>query len=262
MMASVLGVDRAPLVELADKKDSRRPPAGPVPQEAIKFFVEKEIKPAFSYRDVWREEHRLAFTLAKVMEIDVLETVRASIERALRSGQTFETWAKEIGPSLDASGWAAYGSAEQKPSRLAKIFDTNMRVARAAGQWDRIDRTKKALPYLRYILGPRKKHREEHVAWANQPVVLRADDPWWDEHMPPNGYGCGCGVIQLTARQAEALGVSDSPDVEYSDWTNPATGETEQVPNGVDPGWNYNPGKERAERLEDVLDAADDGGDE
>ena len=38
-----------------------------------------------------------------------------------------------------------------------------MRVARAAGQWARIQRTKEARPYLVYELGPAEKHRPLHT---------------------------------------------------------------------------------------------------
>ena len=41
-----------------------------------------------------------------------------------------------------------------------------MRSARGAGQWDRIQRTKKLMPYLIYELGPSSDHRPEHEAWA------------------------------------------------------------------------------------------------
>jgi hypothetical protein len=62
-----------------------------------------------------------------------------------------------------------------------------MRVSRSAGQWQRIDRTKKTLPYLVYYLGPSANHRDEHVGWAG--TILPVDHPWWDTHFVPNGWG-------------------------------------------------------------------------
>jgi uncharacterized protein with gpF-like domain len=83
--------------------------------------------------------------------------------------------------------------------------------------------------------------------------VLPVDSPWWDDHYPPNGFGCKCGVRQISKAEAEALGVDTAPDDGYTDWTNPKTGETEQLPAGVDPGWNYNPGEAgREQALSDL----------
>jgi uncharacterized protein with gpF-like domain len=232
----------------------KKPAAGPVPKEALDFFKEKKIKPAFSYLEVWKEEHNYAFTVAKIMEKDILEDVRASLEESLAGGVPFAEWKKTIKPTLDKSGWSAYGTEQQEASRLKKIYKTNMRVARATGQWQRAERTKRALPYLMYVLGPSERHRPVHASWAG--MILRIDDPFWQFGFPPNGWGCNCGTIQMSAKDAAANGgVDDSPEVEYEDWDNPETGVTEQIPKGIDPGWDYNPGKERAQKLKEAEDA-------
>lgn len=210
------------------------------PKEALRFFAAKGLKPGFSYLDVWRDAHKKAFTVAKVMELDLLADVKASIEGALRDGTPFEAWAKDIRPTLDQSGWSAYGTEETAPRRLKTIYQTNMRMARAVGQQERIQRTKATLPFLKYELGPSEKHREEHVAWAEAPTILPADDPWWEDHTPPLGYGCRCWVRQISTREALELGgQTEAPDDEAVDWTNPKTGQTEEIPAGVDPGFDY-----------------------
>jgi SPP1 gp7 family putative phage head morphogenesis protein len=225
-----------------------RKPAGPVPAEALRYFKAKGLKPGFSYLDVWREEHAFAFTVAKVMQRDLLAKVAASLQAALEDGVPFEQWATSgVRDTLDEAGWTAYGTKEQEPSRLRKIYETNMRVARAAGQWERVQRTKRQLPYLLYALGPSEKHRPEHEAWAG--LVLPVDDPFWDTHAPPNGWGCKCRLIQLTQVGAEQRGIDEAPDDGTYEWTNPKTGGTEELPVGIDPGWDFNPGKARAERL-------------
>ena len=39
------------------------------PAEAIRFFQKKGYKFGFDWRDVWKEEHAVAFTVAKAMQI-------------------------------------------------------------------------------------------------------------------------------------------------------------------------------------------------
>lgn len=87
--------------------------------------------------------------------------------------------------------------------RLRTIYDTNMRTARSAGQWDRIQRTKRAMPYLLYTLGPSREHRAEHLKWAD--LCLPVDDPFWQTHIGPNGWGCKCGVRQVSKYEYDQL---------------------------------------------------------
>ncbi len=236
--------------------------AGPPPKEAIEYFRSKGWKVGFDYQDVWNQEHAFAFTAAKAMTVDVIETLRGAVDQALAEGRTFRDFSRDLKPELEKLGW--WGKAEMpdpktgelkdvqlgSPRRLKVIYQTNLRTARAAGKWERIQRTKKLLPYLRYSLGPSEKHRPEHVVWEG--LELLADDPWWDTHMPPNGWGCKCWVQQLTKSEVDSTGGPDeAPADEMQEWTNPRTGETEQLPKGITPGFNFNPGKAREEKQMD-----------
>ena len=155
-------------------------PSGPPPKEALRFFRAKKLKPGFDYRDVWREEHATAFTVAKAMEADVLTDIRQGLDQALAGGKTFRQFQAELTPRLQEAGWwgrkevvdpvtgkrvsAQLGS----PRRLRTIYRANMRTARGAGQWERARRTVKARPYAVYRLGPSREHRPEHVAWEGK----------------------------------------------------------------------------------------------
>ncbi|GAB1460425.1 hypothetical protein MASR2M50_21990 [Thauera sp.] len=85
--------------------------------------------------------------------------------------------------------------------RLKLIYDTNTRTAYAAGQWERIQRTKTAFPYLRYITMGDEKVRASHRALHN--LVLPVDDPFWDYYLPPNGWRCRCRVVAVSQRDYE-----------------------------------------------------------
>lgn len=236
-----------------------RPP-GPPPREALAFFEAKGYRIGFDYRDVWKEEHNVAFTVAKAMELQVLQTVRGEVDRALRDGTTLRTFQKTLKPRLEQLGWWGKKDVEDprtgdirevqlgSPRRLETIYRTNLRTARAAGQWDRIQRTKDVAPLLVYRLGPSERHRPEHEAWNG--VILPVDDEFWLTHMPPNGWGCKCYVVQVDEEQADRLGGSRArPDTTPVSWYNSRTGQTEQVPRGIDPGWDYNPGITRLPTL-------------
>jgi len=74
-------------------------------------------------------------------------------------------------------------------------FDTTISQAQASSQWQEIQDDKDDLPLLQYQTADDEKVRPEHAAWDN--IVKPVNDPFWDSHMPPNGFNCRCIVIQL-----------------------------------------------------------------
>lgn len=239
---------------------------GPLPTEALAFFKAKKLHPAFDYRDVWAEENAVNFTVAKMMQMDLLQTAQDSLTDALKNGTPFAQWKKQLQPALADAGWLGRKTmtdpvtGEEKavelgtPRRLATIYNTNMRSARAAGQWERVQRTRETLPYLLWNLGPSKHHRDQHVAWAG--TLLPADDPFWEKHTPPCGYGCKCWLRQVSkpehaeltapdSKRGEQLGIKISRPADWNktiEYTNTRTGEVTRSPAGVMPGFGFNPG--------------------
>ena len=234
---------------------------GPVPQEAVDYFEQKEFKISFDYDEVWKEEHMAAFTVAKAMKTNILDAMYSFIDASIKDGTSADDFKKSLKPKLVKMGWwgvkevvdpktgkkvkAQLGS----PSRLELIFETNMRVAHACGQWQRIEKNKDITPYLIYGLGPSKVHRDLHVSWNN--TILPVDDIFWNTHFVPSGFGCKCTIRAISAREAEERGgVTKRPDMTPVAWKNKRTGEIEYVPIGIQPGWDYNPGKERMKNLD------------
>ncbi|ODT18905.1 MAG: hypothetical protein ABS35_22745 [Kaistia sp. SCN 65-12] len=245
---------------------------GPAP-EIVDYFAEKKLAPNFSWLDVWGEEHASAFTVAKATELELLTAFRDSIRRAIDAGQGLETWKAAIEPELRRLGWwgkrlvADPGGRDpdrvvdfSNPRRLKTIFWSNMNAARAAGQWDRIQRTKEALPYLLYVHTTAADPREEHLEWVG--VILPVDDPFWETHFPPNGWGCKCSIRQITRRERDRLLATKSDFIVYTSerpkivtrpFVNRRTGEVTEVPVGIDPGWHRNPGVGRQKAIVDNL---------
>jgi Phage Mu protein F like protein len=234
----------------------RRP--GPPPNEALAFFRAKKLKPGFDYRDVWREEHATAFTVAKAMEIDLLYDIQGALDQAIEEGLPLAQFKKNLKPTLVRQGW--WGKSEEtdpvtgekkmvelgSPRRLRTIYRTNINIARAAGQEQRMQRTKRSHPYAIYELGPSREHRQEHVDWAG--TTLPIDDPWWDTHAPINGWGCNCRRRAISKREYQRkLGKGEiktkAPQIESVKHVNKRTGEVISVPRGIDPGFDTNPGK-------------------
>jgi uncharacterized protein with gpF-like domain len=267
--------------ELFRDSDVKR---GPVPKEVIAYWREKGLKPSFSYKDVWGLEHHFAFAAAKVMRMDVLNALQDELDNAIKQGVPFEQFKRDIEPRMQRLGWWEPHTVQDPktgelarvdpPRRLKLIYDTNMRTARAVGQWERIQRTKALRPYLLYLTGPAIRHREQHLAWHG--LLLSVDDPFWQAHFPPNGYNCHCYVRTVSQREYDSMEtvqrprvdedgkttgeleavpvVREAPKVKLVPWKNDRTGEVEFVPEGVDPGFAHRPGEGRRRALEDAAE--------
>lgn len=236
------------------------------PAEAIAFFRQKGYRIGFDYRDVWQQEHQAAFTVAKAMQLDLLAEIREFVDAALADGTTLAVFQEQLMPRLVKRGW--WGRQEMadpddgetrlvqlgSPRRLEVIFDTNLATAYSEGQWERIERNQELFPFLEYVRSASTNPRHTHLAYAG--LVLRADDPFWQSHLPIKEYGCKCSVIQYTQRMLdrEGLKVGKAPPEVMREVVNKRTGEVMAVPTGVDPAFHYPPGGRRA-HLEKMLQA-------
>ena len=227
-------------------------PIGLIDRAALEFLKSKKLLPSFAYEDVWMHEHAVAFTVAKMLDQDLLAEVKTALEDAITTGSDFNAFKKRLKPYLMSRGWwgeqimvdpldeqtkvVQLGSTR----RLETIFQTNMATAYAAGQWQRIQSTKSALPYLRYNASAASNPREAHKRYYG--LVLPVEHELWDTIYPPNGYGCLCSVTQLTRKQAEKYGISDEPEVEVVEVVNQRTGEVVNIPADITPSFAHNHG--------------------
>ena len=242
-----------------------------IPQIALDFIKTKKLKTGFSYKDVWHEEHATAFTVAKAMQLDVLTDLHNSVISSIENGESFDTFRKNIKPLLQKKGWwgkkkmtdpltgkevnAQLGS----DRRLKTIYRVNMR---SAFQREQYKQTMESVmhPYLMYRIGASVNHRKEHVSWDG--LILPKDDPWWNSHFPPNGWGCNCytrAVSEARLKKYQEQGIrippaadgtgggtlavkTKAPPDNFKLYLNERKGTLEQVPEGIDPAFNWNVG--------------------
>jgi len=229
------------------------------PEQAVKFMEAKGIKVTFDWRDMWQDEHTRAFTISRLTSPDLLQSIQDRLVKSVSGDLSRKDWTKQVRELLEKDSW--WGEKEVintttgevlrtrfDANRLRLIYDVNTRTASAAGQWERFEKSKRAMPYLRYVTKRDEKVREQHRTWNN--LVLPVDHPFWDTHTPPNGWRCRCTLTAMSQKDYDK-GVSPrgdvlnkaEPKIEMRDWLNKRTGKVEQVPVGIDPGWAYNPGK-------------------
>ena len=228
-------------------------------QEAIEFLRRKTSIPTERWTDIWQAQHAAAFVVAGAVKDALLADLRQSVQSALDNGETLEDFRKSFDEAVAKHGWAHTGGRNWR-SRV--IFETNLRTAYAAGRYEQLKAVEKSRPFWRYTHGGSKKPRPEHLAWDG--LILRADDPWWQTHYPPNGWGCSCKVFAVSERELRRRGIDPAKLTEgrcakiagdeaaigaipYAsetyEWTSKDGTRREVLPRGVQPGWAYNVGK-------------------
>lgn len=237
------------------------------PEGALAWLRErKQITQTWSWADLQAEEHALQFTVSRLASVDLLAELQQLIIDSVDGDLSRTDFMTDARAALARKGWWGINEVEDtltgetvtttfNPQRLKLIYDTNLRQAAVAGQWDRAQATKRLFPYLRYVTLADEKVRDSHRQWHN--LVLPVDDPFWQTHMPQNAYRCRCYVRQVSAREYERgttptgqrMGKTAPPE-KLREWVNPRTGETQLVPDGVHPAFVGNPGTGRAQALQ------------
>lgn len=221
--------------------------------EALEFFRQKLNLPTAKWDDLLGAAHDRAFVVAGATMADLLADLRAAVDKAISQGTTYQTFKKDFEKIVAERGWTGWtgeGSKGGRAWRARVIYETNLYTSYAAGRFQQMKEVANSRPYWRYrhsdaVTTP----RPEHAAWNGK--ILRHDDPWWAAHAPPNGFGCKCYVETLAARDLKKLGI-EPPKANAGEnmpfngtvkQINKKTGEVIELPEGVDKGWDYQPGR-------------------
>jgi len=218
--------------------------------EQIAFFRQKLNLGTQAWTDIWQAQHDRAFVVAGAMQADLLNDLRDAVYRVISEGITFEAFKKDFLSVVSRNGWSGWtgeGTKGGEAWRARVIYDTNLRTSYAAGRLTQMKAVANELPYWRYRHNDSVENpRPEHLAWNG--LVLRSDDPFWNTHYPPNGWGCRCFVEALSPRDLAALGKGApdaAPPIELQEKVVGVTGPSPRTvitPKGIDPGFGYQPG--------------------
>ncbi len=184
--------------------------------------------------------------VAKAMKQGVIADVYEALADAIAAGETLQTFQEKIEEIAQKKGWLGKASEAQRAWRAKIIYETNLRMHYQAERFKQITQPDlmNFYPYWRYVHGWLREPlvpRPEHVAWDG--LIIRADDPWWRTHFPPNGWGCSCGIELLSRGDLEKLGreADAAPDAGTREIVDSETGKVREIPNGIDPGFDVTP---------------------
>lgn len=225
-------------------------------REQIAFFRGKVNVPTAAWTDVWRDGHDTAFMVAGAYKAELLADFRTAVDKAINDGTTLEEFRKDFDRIVETHGWSYNGG---RGWRTRVIYETNLRASYQAGRFAQLTDPEllAARPYWRYVHSDFVRNpRPEHLSWDG--LVLRHDDPWWSAHFPPNGWGCKCRVFPESEASLKRRGlrIGTAPPTRYETRVVGSRGPRAQsvrVPEGIDPGWDYTPGRTVADQVRTQL---------
>lgn len=188
------------------------------------------------WADMLGEAHNRAFTVAGATKADLLADLATAVDKSLNEGGSLQSFQADFDKIAAQYGWQYKGD---RNWRTRTIYMTNLRTAHAAG---RLAQLREAdYPHWMYRHSGSSNPRHQHKAWNG--LILPANDPFWQTHYPPNGFGCGCRAIGIR-READAKRYGGyygaAPPLEIDQ----ATG----TPKGIGKGWDYMPGSSSSVR--------------
>jgi SPP1 gp7 family putative phage head morphogenesis protein len=167
--------------------------------------------PSWRWDEMNGKQHLDAFTVAKVMKADVLQTLFDATEKYTKTGKSVEDLIEDIKPILQKQGWwgadeitnPETGKKEKvqlgSEHRIRLIVETNANIARARGEFKQMISNSHRRPYVKYSQIDRstKNHDHEHLDGK----IFSIDDPYIQKRWPPSDFGCDCEVYPMSEKQ-------------------------------------------------------------
>ncbi|MBX3131627.1 MAG: minor capsid protein [Polyangiaceae bacterium] len=162
-------------------------------EEALEYWRSLRVVTEAQLEAMEERARARTWTLAGVVQLNVLRDVFAALDQAIEKGQTLEEFKERIGPVLS-----------EKRAELA--FRNGVQKAYNAGRWEQLKdpEVRRVRPYLMFdaILDS----RTSPICTTRNRTIKPADDPYWVTNNPPLHHRCRSSLRSLTEAQATRHG--------------------------------------------------------
>ena len=150
-----------------------------------------------------------AITVAGIESLSVVSDIRDRIAE-LPAGGDWKAIKKDlvrdlspylVDPDADDEERAAQQNAAERRAEL--LLRTHGFQAYQSASYQVMDRLRDVFPYWQYDSQGDHKVRATHAALNG--IVLPADSPFWQGHIPPWQWGCRCQIIPLLPEEVEDM---------------------------------------------------------
>ena len=161
--------------------------------EAFEYLRARGIEPSADFYDRVEAARKQAWTMSKLSDLEHIGRIKASLEKAIAEGMSFENWRKENLADLQGL----------PKSYQETVFRTTVLSSYNAGRWAHFRDHAERRPILRYTAINDSRTRPAHRALHG--LMMPVDDPRWQTLAAPNGFNCF--LPGTTVRGAFELGL-------------------------------------------------------
>ncbi len=153
------------------------------------------------------EQRAKAFTVAGVMQLDLVADVYTALLTAIENGGTVREFRAAIEEKL-AREW---GDEVDAPSRLDTVFRTNVQSAYGAGRYEQATDPDvlESHPYM--VFEAVGDSRTSSICREHDGLVMPTNDPRWAGRLPPVHHACRSTTRTISEDEARELGVAVKP---------------------------------------------------
>lgn len=225
--------------------------------QAVAYFRRKAAVPTDRWDAIQGAESDWAFSVAAVTNADMLADLRASVDKYIAEGVSFQSFSKDFGKIAERYGWAG-----ATPWRANLIAATNLRSSYAAGQYQQRQSpaVQRLRPGLKWVHRDSPQARPHHLALDGK--VFDGSDPDYARLSAPSGFGCRCRLFSVPAPEEGYFELSDRlpyRELDGSTATVPAIpipqpgNQPPKLYPIADPGFYYAPGAASEDRRPGIL---------
>ncbi len=193
------------------------------PDEALEEFGRRQLVSKAEFTKMLARERARAFTVAGIVEKDILNSTRLLVTKAVDQGWSIEDFQRGLREANVKYTGTAFGTAAKagdpiKPYHAETILRTNFTTIYNRGRMALMNDPDvvQFVPAYQYSAVLDTRTRETH-AFMDGRIYLR-DDPIWNEWTPSNGYNCVLpGTIIRVKRNSERTVPQPIEDVQKGD---------------------------------------------
>lgn len=193
--------------------------------EAVEWMLARSVITAEEAKRLDADARQRAFWIGGGLQLSQIQRVFDEIAKAIESGEPFADFKKRMRFTL------------RDPVHSETVFRNATQRAYSAGRYQQMREVAKWRPYWMFsaILDDRRSPVCRKLS-SPKPVILPADDPFWDTHIPPLHHRCRSGIRSLRREEALRRGVTkEIPEL-------PSTEGWGRAPDS-DPVWKPDPKK-------------------
>jgi len=175
-----------------------------LPVEAMERFQKRAAVTKAEFTRMAAKERARAFTVAGVLEQDMLATTRQGLIKAIDEGWSLNEFSRYLKDANVKYTGTVYGTDKKKgepltPYHLETVLRTNYATVYNEGRLDMMNHPDvvEFVPAFEYSAILDTRTRKTHRDMDGR--IYPRDDPIWRVWYPPNGFSCRCIAIPVTS---------------------------------------------------------------